>query len=69
MIGNLILVDDIVNRSHSISMLTLFFIISIDRVIMLMARIHIIILAYLAIGIDTLVCDNWLFIRIEVIII
>lgn len=69
MIGNLILVDDRVNRSHSISILVLFFIISIDRMIIDKAKIHITILAYLAIGICLLGCDNWLFIGIDVIVV
>jgi hypothetical protein len=67
MIGNLILMADIVSRSHSINMLILFFITRIDEIIIVMAKIHIIILAYLATGSDTLVCDNWLFIVIDVI--
>lgn len=59
---------DVVSKSHSISMLVLFFIISIDKVIMVIAKIHIIILAYLATGMDTLVCERWLFVVIEVIL-
>lgn len=69
MIGNLILVDDRVNKSHSISILVLFFIISIDRMIIDKAKIHITILAYLAIGICLLGYDNWLFIGIDVIVV
>jgi hypothetical protein len=65
-IGNLILVDDSVNRSHSISMLILFFIINIEDEIIRMDKIHIIILLYLAIGIDFSV--DGLFVRAEVIV-
>lgn len=68
MIGNLILTADVVSRSHSINMLVLFFIVSIDRIIIAMARIHITILEYFDTGRDTLVCDNWLFVVIEVIV-
>jgi hypothetical protein len=67
-IGNLILVDDRVSRSHSISILVSFFIVITDRVIIVAARIHIVILAYLAIGIYFLLYDNWLFIGIDVIV-
>ena len=64
-IGNLILVDDSVNRSHSTSMLILFFMINIDDEIIRVARIHIIILLYLAIWIDFSVDE--LFVKAEVI--
>ncbi len=42
---------DVVSRSHSTSILVLFFIIEIDEIAIRIAKIHIIILLYLAIGI------------------
>lgn len=65
-IGNLILVAESVNKSHSISILTLFFIINMESLIIAIARIHITILLYLAIGIVFSVVE--FFVEIEVIV-
>lgn len=65
MIGNLILIADVVSRSHSISILVLFFITLIDEIAIKIARIHMSILLYLAIGIWILMGFSVLFVDIE----
>lgn len=68
MIGNLILIADVVSRSHSINILVLFFIIEMDVNAIKMAINHITMLLYLAIGICELEGLSVLFVSIDVII-